>query len=221
MSLTITNGASTAPIVTKQDDKKSVGEDISSQFLAMLVAQMRNQDPLNPMDNAQMTSQLAQISTVNGITDLNKTVVNLGTNLNAVQSMQGAALVGRTVEIESKTLSLKEGGKATGGFDVPYNVDGAVIKINDSFGREVYATEVGATKAGTSHFEWDGKDTAGKPVEAGEYTFTVQLRANGVEGAANTLSRVQVAAIQPGATGINVLDGTGKAYALANVRQIL
>jgi flagellar basal-body rod modification protein FlgD len=219
MSLTVTNGASTAPVATSAVTD-TTGKDLSEQFLAMLVAQMQNQDPLNPMDNAQLTSQLAQISTVNGISSLNSTVTNLGASLSAVQGMQAAALVGRDVEVPGKTLTLEEGGTVRGGFDVPFAVENATVKITNAAGQVVYTSDLGKTAAGTSHFEWDGLDNSGNEMSPGSYTFDVQLTANGVTGPANTLSTISVQSVQPSASGTNVIDKAGNLYSLSTVRQI-
>ena len=219
MSLTITNGASSAPVATSTT-KDTTANDLSEQFLKMLVAQMQNQDPMNPMDNAQLTSQLAQISTVNGISSLNTTVAGLGNSLSTLQSMQAAALVGREVEVPGKTLALEEDGTAKGGFDVPYAVQNATVSITNAEGKVVYTSDMGSTKAGTSHFEWDGKDNDGNQMPAGSYSFDVQLTANGVTGAATTLSTVMVNSVQPGAAGTTVIDKAGNQYSLATVRQI-
>ncbi len=219
MSLTVTSGNSTAP-VTATTTTDTTGNDLSTQFLAMLVAQMQNQDPLNPMDNAQLTSQLAQISTVNGISSLNATVTGLGSNLATVQSMQAAALVGREVEVPGNTLALGEEGVVKGGFDVPYAVESATVSITDSDGKVVYTSDMGKTAAGTSHFEWDGLDANGNQMPAGTYTFDVQLTASGVAGAATTVSTVVVQSVQPSSSGTLVVDKAGKQYSLSAVRQI-
>src|SRR4051812_22877348 len=79
-------------------------QDQSDRFLKMLVAQMSNQDPLNPMDSAEVTSQMAQISTVEGVQTLNTSITSLGAQLTQMQTMQGAALVGKDVAIEGNAL---------------------------------------------------------------------------------------------------------------------
>src|SRR4249920_3412794 len=82
----------------------SSAQDQSNRFLKLLVAQMSNQDPLNPMDSAQVTSQMAQISTVQGVQTLNKTVSGLDNQFTQLQTMQGAALVGHDVATDGNTL---------------------------------------------------------------------------------------------------------------------
>src|SRR5471030_1467669 len=94
-------------------------EDQSNRFLKLLVAQMSNQDPLNPMDSAQVTSQMAQISTVQGVQTLNKTVSGLDNQFTQLQTMQGAALVGHDVATDGNTLRVDpDTHKGDGGFEL-------------------------------------------------------------------------------------------------------
>ena len=91
------------------------GADIQDRFLKLLVTQMKNQDPLNPMDNAEITSQLAQISTVNGIQQLNTTMQSLSSSFLSAQSLQSAALIGHTVLTGGNNLNIADGMPAYGG----------------------------------------------------------------------------------------------------------
>src|SRR5439155_26218822 len=96
----------------------------SDRFLKLLVAQMKNQDPLNPMDNAQVTSQMAQINTVTGIDKLNATVQGLSSQFVQLQAMQGASLVGRDVIVAGNKLSVDtEAGVGQGGFQLDNPAD--------------------------------------------------------------------------------------------------
>ena len=88
------------------------------RFLKLLVAQMQNQDPLNPMDNAQVTSQMAQIQSVNGIEKLNRTVESLGTQFAQMNALQGASLVGRDVIVPGNRLAPNDVGLVQGGFEL-------------------------------------------------------------------------------------------------------
>ncbi|MFM8767622.1 MAG: flagellar hook assembly protein FlgD, partial [Rubrivivax sp.] len=75
-------------------------EESGDRFLKLLVTQLKNQDPMNPMDNAQLTTQMAQINTVSGIQQLNETIKGMATQFGAMQVLQGAAMVGRDVLTE-------------------------------------------------------------------------------------------------------------------------
>ena len=97
------------PVTTKTAAVESDAEKSQDRFLKLLVAQLNNQDPMNPMDNAQMTSQMAQINTVTGIQQLNDTMKSMATQFSAMQMLQGASMVGRDVLIEGNSLSITNG----------------------------------------------------------------------------------------------------------------
>src|SRR5438045_7853032 len=108
-----------APATTATDDPGS-----SDRFLKLLVTQLQNQDPLNPMDNAQVTSQMAQINTVTGIDKLNTTVQGLSSQFVQLQAMQGASLVGRDVIVAGNKLRVDaESGVGQGGFELANAAD--------------------------------------------------------------------------------------------------
>src|SRR5512146_862467 len=103
-------------------------DDLQDRFLKLLVTQMKNQDPLNPLDNAQVTSQLAQISTVNGIEKLNTTIQAMATSFAAGQSLQAAGMIGRDVLVPAPTLRLA-GGSALFGVDLAQAADQVKVSI--------------------------------------------------------------------------------------------
>src|SRR6187455_1282192 len=116
--MTVGATSSTSDVNVASSPASSAAADAtitSDRFLKLLVAQMANQDPLNPMDNAQVTSQMAQISTVNGIDKLNTTVQGLNQQFVQMQALQGATLVGRDVIIPGDRLSTNEDGVVQGG----------------------------------------------------------------------------------------------------------
>jgi flagellar basal-body rod modification protein FlgD len=145
------------------------GGEMQDRFLKLLVTQMKNQDPLNPLDNAQVTSQLAQISTVGGIDKLNTTISALSTSLLASQSMQSASVIGRDVYAVGSTLNLN--GKATGGFDLKQDADRVFVSITNGAGSLVRTLQLPAAKAGLSAFEWDGMTDGGVAAPNGAYVF--------------------------------------------------
>ena len=110
--------------------------DAQSNFLKLLTEQLKNQDPLSPMDNAQMTSQLAQISTVDGIEKLNTTLTAMLSGSQSSEAVQAAALVGKGVMVGGSSLTLA-GSKAYGGFELASAADKVTVTIKDSNGLEV------------------------------------------------------------------------------------
>ena len=180
------------------------------RFMTLLVAQMKNQDPLNPMDNAQVTSQIAQINTVKGIDQLNQTVQKLLGNADAAQSLQAAALIGHTALVAGKSIELMAAGggingtsaaSGTGGFSLAAAAEDVTVTISAASGQVVHRTQLGGLGAGLHHFTWDGKTDAGAAAQPGAYTFAVTARSAGSDAAAETLSALRIDGVTPGAAG--------------------
>ena len=125
----------------------------AERFLKLLVAQMQNQDPLNPMDNAQITSQMAQINTVSGIETLNKTVQGLNGQFVQMQALQGASLVGRNVTLYGDALTMVDG-QAQGAFEIAGSADRVKVEILGPAGHVVETLELGAQGKGRHDFTW-------------------------------------------------------------------
>jgi len=131
-------------------------EDQSNRFLKLLVAQMSNQDPLNPMDSAQVTSQMAQISTVQGVQTLNKTVSGLDNQFTQLQTMQGAALVGHDVATDGNTLRVDhDTHKGDGGFELDSPATSVSVDILNPAGTTVGTVKLGPQDAGSHGFDFD------------------------------------------------------------------
>lgn len=136
---------------TAKSDKTT---EASDRFLKLLVTQMQNQDPLNPMDNAQVTSQMAQINTVTGIDKLNNTVAGLNTSMASAQLMQGVGMVGRTVLLEGNKLAVDDKRVATGGLELTSDASNVKVEILSSSGATLDTLNLGAAKAGQHGFNW-------------------------------------------------------------------
>jgi flagellar basal-body rod modification protein FlgD len=126
----------------------------SDRFLKLLVTQMQNQDPLNPLDNAQVTSQMAQISTVTGIETLNATVDGLNGQFLQLQAMQAAALVGHDVAIEGNSLRI-QGDVADAGFELSTKAEKVKIEIRSESDELIDTIELEGLDAGRHDFQWD------------------------------------------------------------------
>ena len=143
---------------------KSSGTDAQSmqdQFMTLLVAQLQNQDPTNPMDNAQMTSQMAQISTVSGIEKLNDTVQSVTSQFASMQMLQGATMIGHTVLSEGNALNLTDKGQGSAAFDLEGSAANVTVTITTAGGQLVDTMELGSAAAGRNYFTWDGSNYNG------------------------------------------------------------
>lgn len=210
---------------TANSPPKSAADDLSSNFLTLLVAQLKNQDPTNPMDNAQLTSQLAQINTVSGIEKLNTTLGSISGQINNNQSVQAAALIGHGVMIEGKSILV---GSADGkvsttpfGLQLDSAADTNNVVISDSTGKVVKTIALGGQTAGVHSYTWDGNQDDGTPAPDGAYTFSINSTNGGQQMVATALNFALVNGVTNDSSGA-VLDlGVRGTTTLANVRQIL
>ncbi|HWR87881.1 MAG TPA: flagellar hook assembly protein FlgD [Acidiferrobacterales bacterium] len=190
------------------------------RFLTLLTTQIRNQDPLNPMDNAQMTSQLAQISTVDGIERLNKTLEALMANANDNQALQAAALVGHGVLVPGKELALTDG-MALGGVDLAEAADRVAVTIKDSNGLTIRTLDLGQQDAGSQLFRWDGASDNGATAANGAYTVSVNAVRGDTTVSAEALQLGVVSSVVRAGGGITLNVGESGVYKLSDVKQIL
>jgi flagellar basal-body rod modification protein FlgD len=174
-------------------------EDAGAQdrFLRLLVAQMKNQDPLNPLDNAQVTSQMAQIQTVAGVERLNTTVESLAGHFAQLQALQGASLVGRDVLVEGDALATGAAGLRLGGFELTAPADRVRVEVLARSGAVLDTLDLGAAGSGRHGFEWTppaGVD----PAQADRFRVLAQRGSAAV--AATPLMRDRVDAVSTGDT---------------------
>jgi flagellar basal-body rod modification protein FlgD len=185
------NAVSSAATTTKTRNEAGA-ED---RFLKLLVAQMQNQDPLNPMDNAQVTSQMAQIQSVSGIEKLNGTVESLGTQFAQMNALQGASLVGRDVIVPGNRLAPNDAGLVQGGFELAGPADSVKVEVLNAAGRVIDTITLGAQSSGRHGFEWT--PPAGVDAATGE-RFRIVAK-NGTANVGNTpLMRDRVDAVIAG-----------------------
>ncbi len=164
----------------------STAADTQDRFLTLLVTQLQNQDPLNPMDNSELTSQLAQISTVTGIEELNTTLSSLVNNLGTNQSLQASGLIGKSVLVPGTQMVLTDGA-AYAGVNLSSAADEVTVTISDSSGTVVHTQKLGAQEAGVFNVSWDGTTDSGTTAEDGTYKFTVTATQGGTAVSAEAL----------------------------------
>lgn len=198
----------------------SATADLENRFLTLLMAQIKNQDPLNPLDNAQVTTQLAQLNTVNGIEKLNQTLSQLLSGYNETQGMQAAGIIGKNVMTVGNALPLASG-VAYGGGVLAGAADSVTLSIKNAAGKLVNTEELGAKEAGTFYFAWDGKDADGNQLPDGNYTFTVDAKSAGKTVEATAMKIGTVSAVTRSSSGFLLDLGTQGEVAFKDVQQIL
>jgi flagellar basal-body rod modification protein FlgD len=209
-----------ASLGTRTDKKSTSLQDAEDRFLTLLTTQLKNQDPLNPLDNAQMTSQLAQISTVDGIEKLNTTLQKLLAGMDDSQAMQAASLVSRGVLVPGNSLALQQEG-GIGGIELTSAADEVVVTIKDANGLVMRSINFGALDAGIHPFTWDGKTDGGAQAVPGSYRISVSAKRGAETATANALAFGMVQAVTRGSGGLSLDVGTLGAYTMADVKQIL
>lgn len=202
----------------------------TDKFMTLLVTQLKNQDPLNPLDNAQVTSQLAQLQTVSGVNKLNDTLNSLKASYQSSEAMQATSLIGHGVLVDGSNVTLSSS-KGILGVQLGTDADSVKVDIMDSSGKTVQTMDLGAQKAGVLPLAWDGVpdatkvDSDGKPVTLadGHYTFQVTaIRGGNKLTDATALSFDSVASVTTNSTDGVKLNLPGKGVVtLADIKQVL
>ncbi|WP_338848434.1 flagellar hook assembly protein FlgD [Massilia sp. W12] len=201
--------------------KGTSAEEVQNRFLTLLVSQMKNQDPLSPMDNAQVTSQMAQLSTVTGIDKLNEAMKSLQDSYASTQSLQSASLIGHGVLTPGNQLVLDKG-KAIFGVDIPEPADSVKVSIVNGSGQVLKSVDLGGQDVGVAPMTWDGFSDNGVQQSDGRYTIKVEAMIGDKKvESVQPLSFGMVSSITSGVQGVKVnVDGVGPVE-LSKVRQIL
>lgn len=225
MAISSTSGASSATQALLDSTNgvavktKSTSNDAQDRFLKLLTTQLKNQDPLNPMDNAQMTSQLAQISTVDGIEKLNATLQKLVASSLDDEVLQAAALVGHQVMVAGSTLQLGDNG-AIGGLQLDAAADQVSVTIKDLNGLVMRTLNLGDLDAGMHNFSWDGMTDAGATAVNGNFGIEVAAKRGSEKVAALALQLGAVSNINRSTQGITLNLGNLGLVRLGDVKQI-
>jgi flagellar basal-body rod modification protein FlgD len=146
-----------------------------ADFLKLMTAQMRNQDPFDPVDNTQMVAQMAQFSSLAGITEMSSTLKAIADKLGATSASEAMAYVGRTVLTAGDTAFARTTGGIAGAIELDAAATDVTVSIMDASGQILHSRSLGPQEAGTITYDWDGKDLTG--ADAGTGPFTVRVAA--------------------------------------------
>ena len=216
------------PTTTTTTSTDSVQAD-QDKFMKLLVTQLQNQDPLNPMDNAAMTSQLAQLSTVTGINKVNATLESLRSDIASSQSQSAISMIGKGVLVAGKGIELAtstadDGTKTSSsvfGIDLASAAQSVTIAIQDSTGKTVRTMAMTNADVGTYPITWDGTQDDKTAAPAGKYTFTVTATSAGKTLTdATPLQLAAVASVSTGSGGVKLNTSLGQ-FAMSDVKEVL
>jgi flagellar basal-body rod modification protein FlgD len=221
MVSTVTNNT-TSPATASSSATSSAlaatsGQTQSANFLQLLVAQLNNQDPMNPMDNAEMTSQIAQINTVTGIQQLNTTLTSMSTQFTGAQVMQGSSMIGHNVVATGNTLAISNG-TGSGALNLASAASNVTVSVTTPGGQVLDTLQLGAMAAGNHNFTWPNASTytgTAAPI------FTVSASQAGQAVTATPLLLDTVAAVGTDSTGaMNLTLQSGNTIPYSTVQQI-
>ena len=227
MTLAATAAASTASTASTRASSNASATALASQtsganeagsqdrFLKLLVTQLKNQDPLSPMDNAQLTSQIAQINTVSGIATLNTSVQALSTQFLQMQSLQGASLLGKDVIVAGNKLDI-DAGVAQGGFELTAAADAVKVEIMSPAGKVLDTMNLGAQRTGMRSFDWP----SGSYDATSNLTFRVTATSGANQLSTTALMRDKVTAVSTQGNNLMLELESGASVAYTSVKAI-
>ncbi len=196
----------------------------ANSFYNLLVTQLTNQDPLNPMSNSDLSAQMAQFSTASGVQSIQQSMAALTAQLSQQQGLQAANLVGHNVIFDSNAMSLGASGGSAGGFTLSGAASNVQVQVLDSSGQTVDTMNLGALPAGVQSFSWNGTNAAGSQAPAGNYTFNV----NAVDSSGHAVSATPFgtgtvqAVMLNGASGPSLqVQGQSSQIPLSNIQGVV
>ncbi|MES2090728.1 MAG: flagellar hook capping FlgD N-terminal domain-containing protein [Pseudomonadota bacterium] len=217
---TTTSATASSSLINQINGKTTVNDkanETSDRFLKLLVTQMQNQDPLNPMDNAQVTSQMAQINTVTGIEKLNTTMGGMTDGFTQMQLMQGTSLIGHQVMIEGNQLAVDSSGAASGGFDLSSKAANVSVDVMDAAGTVLDTIKQSGVEAGRHSFQWSVPSTMSSEGLTFKVTATsgstaigsTSLMSDQVDAISNTNGTLNLELRNSGSTAYNKIVAVG------------
>ena len=208
------NGANTT---SKTRDSSTDPSAMQDRFLKLLDAQLNNQDPMNPLDNAQMTTQMAQINTVTGLQTLNLTMQTMAEQFSTMQQIQGISLIGRSVLSEGDRMSLDDK-TGKGMFDLAGAASSVKVEIVTPGGVAVDAIDMGAQEGGRLNFEWDASKYSGN---TSDLRFRVTATNGEGEVKATPLMQAKVTGTGSNAGALTLTLENGDTVNYASIRGVL
>lgn len=169
-SASSSTAASSAATATIANSKNNMGQQ---EFLKLLIAQLKNQNPLSPMDSTQFTAQMAQFSSLEQLTNINKSLGGLSQVTSAMNNAEAMGMIGKTIQAVGNTIDIASGSPASITFNLPSSTATTDIGIADAAGKVVATLQGGKMSVGDHTAVWDGKDAAGHLLPSGTYTYAI------------------------------------------------
>jgi len=199
---------------------KSLGQE---EFLALMIQQLKNQDPMKPLENGEFIGQMAQFSTVTGIADMTKSIGGLTEAFNSGQAVQAASMVGRTVLTEASSGAFSANKPLNGAVELPYGTSSAVVRVYSNAGELLRELPLGSQQEGLSNFSWDGTMSNGQPAPAGRYKLTGAIESPAGDTALTTYlaSKVESVTLAGDGSGSQIRTDSGATVRLSQVKAVM
>jgi flagellar basal-body rod modification protein FlgD len=191
-------GVASTPKVQTQQEANTLGQD---SFLKLLTEQLKNQDPFDPVKNENMVAQMAQFSSVAGISEMNTTLKSVSAQLANANAAQAISYVGKTVLIEGDTAFPNQDGSLNAVLPLSESADDVQVQISDSAGNLLRTMNYGAQGVGDVAVDWDGKTDSGGAAPAGPYKLTASVLRNGTRVASPVNVWAPVTSVSLGSDG--------------------
>jgi flagellar basal-body rod modification protein FlgD len=217
----IINGTGAAGSASQGSGVKKKDQLGQAEFLELMIAQLKNQDPFKAMDPSQFLGQLAQFGTVSGISEMKEAFGTLSDAMRSSQVLDGATMVGREVLLPSDEVLLQAEGTVKGAIDVPTGTNALQVNIRDANGTLVRSLPL-QTTSGLQEFSWDGVADNGTRAPAGEYTFEAVANVAGKSGSLEMLMAGRVNSVTiDAATGLTLNTSNLGSRSLSDVRRVM
>jgi len=192
-----------------------------NEFMELMIAQMENQNPLEPQDNGEFISQLAEFSSLEEMTKMSTSIDGLSNQYQSSQALQASAMVGRTVLVPGSEAPGGSGGYMSGTILLPESTGSLKVSILNGSGELVDQFDLGQQVAGSIPFAWDGTNSKGEAMPYDEYTIKAEASQGGTTTQMDTLLSAHVNSVSIGTGGAISLNLSGMgAVPLENVREI-
>lgn len=208
---------------TRTADSKASDDLGQAEFLELMTAQLKFQDPLEPMQNGDFIAQMAQFGTVSGIGDLNSAFTDMSSSFQSNQALQASTMVGRNVLVPGDQVDLQSSGDLQLSIDLQQPASDVILNVTDERGQLVHRMELGSQQAGFINIQWNGLNSAGERVNPGRYTVSAEVHQGDEVNNAETLIPVQVESVTLGQAGQDLtltVSGLGD-ISMSQIRKIM
>jgi len=182
-------------LASASGSKKSLDQLGAGDFMTLMLAQLKNQDPMKPTDNTAFIAQMAQLSSVTGINEMKTSINNMVSSLQSAQLLNASSLIGRSVLVPGSQVSLGAGEGVDGQITLPVSAQSVSISIIDASGQVVRSESLGSRASGPLGFHWDGLDSAGNAAPSGTYRIKASYSNGSGDTALDTHLRLPVQSV--------------------------